>query len=142
MSLVGAMVETLGVSVILPLVQVLLEPQKLFEIKIMEDICNWFDITEENQIFVLIATGVIVVYILKNAYMCLLSYARVKYSTKVQRELSIRMLRSYMNRGYVFFRTTNTANLLRGINGAVLGIYNILYQFMRIIAEVLTMGSK
>lgn len=138
MSLVGAVVETLGVSAILPLVQVLLEPEQLMKIAIIKKICFKLDILTEKELFILVTIGVVAVYFLKNGYMCVLSYVRATYATKVQRELSVRMLKSYMERGYIFFRNTNTANLLRGIGGLVGGIYNILYNFMRIMAEVLT----
>lgn len=138
LSLFGAVAETLGVSVILPLVQVMLEPEQLMEIEIVNEICTRVGITSSGGLLFLVAMGVIVVYVAKNLYLCFLSYARVKYSTKIQRELSLRMLHSYMKRGYSYFRTTNTSNLLRGISGAVTGVYTVVYQFMRIMTEVLT----
>ena len=138
MSFIGALVETLGVSVILPLVQAMLEPEMLFENDIISYICHVLEIADAKQLIVVIVIGVILVYLFKNVYLCLLSYVRVKYSTKVQRELSLQMLYSYMGRGYSFFRLTNTATLLRGVNSSVAGVYNIIYQFMRILAEVLT----
>lgn len=138
LSLLGAVAETLGVSVILPLVQVMLDPEQLMEIEIINEICTRVGITSSGGLLFLVATGVIGVYAAKNLYLCFLSYARVKYSTKIQRELSLRMLHSYMKRGYSYFRTTNTSNLLRGISGAVTGVYTVIYQFMRIMTEVLT----
>lgn len=138
LSLLGAVAETLGVSVILPLVQVMLEPEQLMEIEVVNEICTRVGITSSGGLLFLVAMGVIVVYVAKNLYLCFLSYARVKYSTKIQRELSLRMLHSYMKRGYSYFRTTNTSNLLRGISGAVTGVYTVVYQFMRIMTEVLT----
>lgn len=138
MSLLGAVAETLGVSVILPLVQVMLEPEQLLEIEIINKICIKLGVTSSGGLLFLVAFGVIAVYVIKNLYLCFLSYARVKYSTKIQRELSLRMLHSYMKRGYSYFRTTNTSNLLRGISGAVTGVYTVVYQFMRILTEILT----
>lgn len=138
MSLLGAVAETLGVSVILPLVQVMLEPEQLLEIDIINNICTKLGVTTSGELLFLVAFGVIAVYVVKNLYLCFLSYARVKYSTKIQRELSLRMLHSYMKRGYSYFRTTNTSNLLRGISGAITGVYTVVYQFMRILTEILT----
>lgn len=138
MSVIGAVFETLGVSVILPLVQVMLEPEQLLEIDIVKRMSIFVGITSSEQLLIAVALGVVIVYIVKNIYLCFLSYVRVKYSTKVQRELSIRMLHSYMKRGYSFFRTTNTSSLLRGTGGAVGGVYNVIHQLMRIMAEVLT----
>lgn len=138
MSLVGAGVETLGVSVILPLVQVMLDPAQLLEIEIIYNICAALECTSENGILLLVALGVVVVYIIKNVFLSFLSWIRVKYSTKVQRELSIRMLQAYMRRGYSFFRMNNSSELLRGVSTSVTGVYNVLLQFMKVIAELFT----
>ncbi|MBQ9991393.1 MAG: ABC transporter ATP-binding protein [Lachnospiraceae bacterium] len=139
MSIMGAIVETLGVSVILPLVQVMLDPNQLLEIPVIKEIFYFTGVSDTNQMMIVVAIAVIMVYIIKNIYMAILSYARARYSTKVQRELSIRMMHSYIKRGYPFFRVNNTATLLRGSNGAMVGVYSVIYNFMRIVAEALTM---
>ena len=138
MSLIGAVAEMLGVSAILPLVQVMLEPEKVLKYKVVSRALEILGIQGENSLFYFIATGVIIVYVLKNIYLCILAYVRVTYATKVQRELSLYMLYSYANRGYDFFRTSNTADLLRGTTSSVSGVYNLLYHIMKIVTEVLT----
>lgn len=138
MSLIGAIIETLGVSVIFPLVQVMMEPEALLNNRYIFKLYTSLELKSVKQLLGIVVTIVIIIYILKNAYLCILSYVRVKYSSKVQRELSIHMLYSYMNRGYDFFRKNNTSRLLNGINDAVGGVYNIIYQAMRMFAEGLT----
>ena len=138
LSFIGAVMEMLGVSIIVPLVQVMLEPTQLMEYGIVGVMCDKIDIDSTQQLLILCAIGVIFIYIVKNAFLAFLSWVRVKYSTKVQRELSIKMLKAYTKRGYTFFRQTNSATLLRGITGAVVGVNDIIYQFMKIISEVLT----
>lgn len=137
-SLIGALAETLGVSVILPLVQVMLEPETLFENEVVSQVCNFLRISESKQLVILVAVFVIFIYILKNAYLCFLSWIRVRYTTKVQKELSVKMMRSYMKRGYTFFRQTNSATLLRGANESIASVYNVILMFMKILAEALT----
>lgn len=138
LSVIGAIVETLGVSIMLPLVQVMLDPEKLLRIDLVNLVYKSIGMNSTQDLITFVACGVVLVYIIKNVYLTFLSYARVKYSTKVQRELSIKMLNSYMSRGYSFFRVNNTSTLLRGINGSVSGVYNVIYLFMRILAEILT----
>lgn len=138
MSLLGAIVETLGVSVILPLVQVMMEPKELLNNEYVYSMYKILKLQSEKQLLLIVVLTVITIYIFKNLYLCFLAYVRVKYSSKVQRELSIHMLYSYIARGYEFFRKNNTSTLLRGINDSVAGVYNVLYQAMRMIAEILT----
>lgn len=140
LSMIGALAETLGVSVILPLVQAMMEPAKLLEIEAVAIFCNIFQIDSSANLLVIVTLLVILVYIIKNLYLCFLSWIRVKYTSKVQRELSIKMLNSYMKRGYSFFRQTNTAYLLRGTTESVAAVYNLILMFMRILAEILTIA--
>ena len=140
MTVVGAIFEAVGVSAVLPLINVIIDPEALRNHEIGAKLLAPFPgITDEGIMF-LTASGVIVVYIFKNLYMSGLAYVRIKYSCKVQRELSIRIINSYVKRGYSFFLNTNAGEALRGIGGSVSGVYMILNQFFGILAEILTIA--
>lgn len=138
MTLIGALVETLGVSIIIPFVQAMVNPDELLENPWIKPLAEMFHIEEGIQIVIFIGCLIALVYILKNLYLTLLSYCRVRYSTRVQRELSVLMMKSYMKRGYLFFSQINTSDLLRGINDDVVAIYQIMYNTFRVIAELFT----
>ncbi len=140
LSLLGAVAETLGVSIILPLVQVMVEPSDLLEYEIIAKICDVLQIKDTNMLLLLAAGGVVLIYIIKNVYLCFLSWIRVRYTTNVQRELSVKMFRSYMKRGYSFFRQTNSATLLRGTTESVAAVYIVILNLMKILAEILTIA--
>lgn len=138
MTLIGALAETLGVSIIIPFVQAMTNPDELLENRWIRPLVELFHIDGGAQIVIFIGCIIALVYILKNMYLTLLSYCRVRYSTKVQRELSVLMMRSYMKRGYLFFSQINTSDLLRGINDDVIAVYQIMYNAFRVIAELFT----
>ncbi len=138
MTAVGALLETLGVSIIIPLVSAFLSPDQLMENRYIKPIVLFLHIETSEQLLILISAAVIVIYILKNAYMLLLSYVRVKFSVKVKRELSIKMMNSYMEREYSFFLGVNSADILRGVGYDVSGVQDILFQLFRIMADGLT----
>ena len=134
MTLIGALVETLGVSIILPFVQAMVNPDELLENPWIKPLAEIFHVEEGSQIVILIGCLIALVYILKNIYLTVLSYCRVRYSTRVQRELSVLMMKSYMKRGYLFFSQINTSDLLRGITDDVTAVYHIMYNTFRVIA--------
>lgn len=138
MSVLGSFAEMLGVSIILPLVQVMIDPEQLFKFDIVRDICNIFCIDSNQKLIISISVIVALIYIFKNVYLSLLSYVRAKYAAKVQREMSVRMTNSYVSRGYSFFRSTSTAKLLRGSRDAVNGVQGVIYHFFKILAELLS----
>lgn len=139
LTLVGALAETLGVSAIFPLVQVMIEPSVLRKYDIVNNILNLIPISGDIELIWLVGLFVILIYILKNSYLLFLSYVRVKYACKVQRELSVEMMESYMKRGYTFFLDTGTNELLRGMGESITNTYQVLYQSLKILAEILTL---
>lgn len=139
LTLLGAVVETLGVSAIFPLVQVMIEPSVLRQYDIVNNILNYFSLDSDMELIWLVGFFVILVYIFKNVYLLFLSYVRVKYSCKVQRELSVEMMESYMKRGYTFFLNMGTSELLRGMNENISNTYQVLYQSLKILAEIFTL---
>ena len=140
MTLLGAICETMGVSIILPLVQVMIEPQQLRENEILEPIIEKLHLTSDAHLIWAIGGAVIVVYAFKNLFLTFLSYVRVKYACKVQRELSVEMLNSYMKRGYVFFLNSGTGDLMRGMINSITYTYTGLYQIFKLFAEAMTIA--
>lgn len=137
-TIIGAICETLGVSVILPLVQVMIAPEQLLKYNIVLKVMKQFNIQTPKSLIWLIGGGVILAYVIKNMYLFFLSYVRIKFACKVQRELSVEMLENYMRRGYLFFSETTTGELLRGMIDSISNVYEGLYQVFRLLAEALT----
>lgn len=137
-SLIGAGLEVLGVGIIVPLVTAFLEPEKLMGNVWLQKPIRLFGITDSGTLIFLITVAVIVIFIIKNAFFVFVSWVRIKYSCKVSRELSSRMMETYMKRGYEFFLTANTAELSRNIGADVTGVDTMLYQLMRVMVDGLT----
>ena len=62
MTVVGAVFETLGVSIIIPLVSSFLSPDLLMENEYIAPVIEIFHITTSGQLLVLISLSVIVIY--------------------------------------------------------------------------------
>ncbi len=140
LTILGAIFETMGVTIILPLVQVMIAPEELRKNVIAEPIINYLGLDSDAALIWAIGIAVILIYLFKNLFLLLLSWVRVKYSCKVQRELSIEMMDAYMKRGYVFFLKASTGELLRGMQGSIVNTYNALYHCFRLFAEALTIA--
>lgn len=138
MTLAGAVVETLGIGIIIPFVSAMLEPEQLMQNQYIGIAVDLFAIRSPEQLILFLGIMIALVYILKNLYLTLLTYCRIRYSTKIQRELSVLMMKSYMKRGYLFFVQVNTSDLLRGIMGDVSAVYQMMYHAFRVFAEMST----
>lgn len=141
LSVIGAFMEMLGVSVILPLVQIMIEPDVLMQNEVIAKIVQKIGIDSSEGMLILIVASIILVYILKNLYLVFLSYVRCKYTCKVQRELSVKMMKFYMQRGYIFFTEHNSSELIRGVSSAPASVYQVLQNGLRLLSEILTVGA-
>lgn len=136
-SFFAAVLETLGVSVIVPLVNALLQPEQLFEKSYIKGITDFLGINTNEGLIVLIIFAVVLVYILKNLFFIFFAWIKNKYSCKIQRECSVYMMQSYMNRGYSFFLNRNVNELTQGVNGDVLSLYQIISGFLQAVTQLM-----
>lgn len=136
LTLLGSMLETLTVAAMMPMVQVIIAPQELRENAIAAPLIERMGLDTDSALVWAVGSTVIVIFLIKNAYQLFLSYVRVRFSCKVQRELSVEMLESYMKRGYVFFLNTSTGELMRGMSSGISQVYTALYRIFRLVAEV------
>lgn len=139
MILLGAILETLGVSIIIPLVQAMVSADKLMQNEFISGIAKRLNITTGNQLIAAISVCVILLYLIKNVYLICLSSIRVKYANHIRRELSVRVMRAYMKRNYEYFVNMKTADLIRGVGYDCSGVYEVIFQAIKIFTEALTL---
>lgn len=134
-ALVAAALETLGVSVIIPLVNALLNPKELMKNNIIAKLVIVLGITSEKQLVITIIIGVMILYIVKNLFFIFNSWIKVKFACKIRREVSTNMMISYIKRGYAFFTNHNYNEINQGVIGDVASLYRIMLLLMQTITQ-------
>lgn len=138
MSVIGALFETVGVSVVIPMVQAMISPDEILNDERYSTIFSLVHVYSASNLIMLMCLVVVFVYLFKNIYLTVLSWVRAKYASKIMRELSVKVMHSYMKRNYAFFTKTDIGALTRGTSGDASGVYSIIYQGFRIVSEGLT----
>ena len=138
MIIIGAFLEMLGVSAILPFVDAILTPEDVINKWYVKPFLELFNITDTNATIILIGIGIILVYFVKNLYLYLSLMVQTIYRSKIQKDLSTKMLKTYMERPYEYFVNINTAEVIRGIGVDVTGVYNLMDNLFRFIGELFT----
>ncbi|WP_201320473.1 ABC transporter ATP-binding protein [Pseudanabaena sp. lw0831] len=139
--LVGASLETLGVGLIPPFVALLGNS----EIIQKQQILHWlYSVLRANssQAFLLwISVIILVIYLLKNAYLAGLTYLQYYFLYKKQISLSNRLLQSYLYSPYTFHLQRNSAELVRNITSEIPQIFaNVLVPALTLAAEIMVMS--
>lgn len=135
---ISSFFELLGVTAVLPFIQAVLSPEKIFDNSFARPFIDYFNIVSSQELMLLCGIGIITLYLFKNAYMLFSYFIQYDFATRVQKELSIKMLKSYMSRPYEYFLNVNSSEILRGCTSDTSGVYDILAYLFAIIAEVLT----
>ncbi len=140
LGLAGALLEVVGVSAILPLVQAFMDTKSLLEKGWIQPVIKTFNITASSKLIVILTGLVIVLFLVKNIFFIFLSWLRITYSCKISRELSASVMEAYMEKGYEFFTMTNTAELSRNISADTSGVETILSQLLKMFTDICTIS--
>lgn len=136
--IISSFFELLGVTAIMPFIQTILEPDKIMKQPGMQAVMDKMGITSSTMLLTYLGIGLILLYLIKNAYMIFSYYVQFAFSSRVQMELSNQMLRSYMKRPYEYYLDINSSQILRGCEGDVSGVYAILSDLLQILSELLS----
>lgn len=135
---VSALLETLGVSAIIPFVIALMSPDTLMQYDIVKKMAHWFGITSGKDLLLIVALGVVIAYVVKDGMILLANYYQLRFRNGIERDLSTLMLKSYLSRDYVYFVETNSSEMMRGVNGDIVNVAQIIDAFSTLFAEGLT----
>lgn len=136
----GALFETLGISAVLPFIQSIMKPEELlgkWYIAILIDVLN---LKDTYSVVYLCGIFIALVYVIKNAYLFASSRVQSKFRCRFQKDLSTKMLASYMKRPYVYFLDINSAEIMRTITTDVFGVFEILQNGFKFFSEFFTVA--
>lgn len=135
---ISAILEMVGISIIVPLINAMLAPEVLWQNKYVVLISDRLGITTNDQLIGMIIICIISIYLIKNAYFIFYAWIKQKYACKILRETGIDMMKSYMKRGYSYFLTHNVNLVLEGISQDVSCLYGIVNNAILCISQVIT----
>lgn len=133
--LVGAFVELLGVSAILPIINVALEPETIdttWYLSLIRDIMGF---TDARQMLVFLAGVLIVIYVVKNVYITMMYSLQYRFIFNNQKRLAVKMMDCYMRQNYLFHVSKNVAELQRNVTNDVNGFFTVVLNALQFLAE-------
>lgn len=116
MILVGSACELIGVTMILPFIDAVLEQEAVLDRWYMRWIYDALKLNDINSLLIILAIGFIIIYVVKNVYMVWMKRIQFRFITNNQQRLSRRMLECYLKQPYLFHLAHNSSDLMRNIN--------------------------
>ncbi len=134
--IIGAFFELLGVSAILPFINVVLDPVSVESTSYLNFIYDFFDFHSINSFMVFLGVGLIAVYIVKNVYVALMYDAQYRFTYRNQCRISSKLLETYLQESYLFHVEHNSAELLRNVNYDVTVFFQVVLGILQLFTEI------
>ena len=136
MILIGAILETLGVSMIVPLAQAIMDAQALEENEYVVMVMDWLQLKEMRQFVILLLFSVVAVFGLKNGYLLVMNYVQAKFVNNNQFLTVNYMLEEYLNRPYEFYLNADIPTVFRTVDSDVPKVFTVLMEFISLMTEI------
>ncbi len=133
---VGSLLEFLGVSLVLPFVQLIMDPDGV-DSGVLRLLGGLFHIESGRSLLFFTGLLLIGVYIIKNAYLLLMKTVELRFIFNNRLELSGRLMRSYMEKPYTFHLERNSSEILQNVTFEVNKLYDLILYGMELISDLL-----
>ena len=100
---------------------------------------NLLDQFSQNQVVLLAAVALAVIFLLKNLYLTLMIYYQGTIVKTIRNNLGLRLFKSYINAQYIFHLQRNPANLLRGVIADVDNATDVIMSSIVLFRELLVL---
>lgn len=130
-------VELLGVTAIMPLIEVMVDPGCIQTTPYLKMMYQFLGFNNTSRFLVFLAVVLIVVYWIKNILVAVSYNLQYKFTFSNQKRMAYKMLECYLNQPYFFHLSHNSAELIRSINTDIVMMFQGVLSILQFFAEIL-----
>lgn len=134
---IGTMAELIGVTAIMPFIDVVMNPDNIQRRWYLLGIYDFFGFQSNVDFMIFLAIALIAIYILKNLYLCAMYNLQYHFTFSNQRKLAYKMLSCYMHQPYSFHLSHNSADLIRNVSNDTNMMFTAVLAMMQLLTEAL-----
>lgn len=133
--IISAGLQTLGVGMIMPVVQIVMDGQAMERPGLLNKAYLLLGGGSPMRFTVLVMLGLVLAYVLKNVFLFFEQRATLAFVYSNQFRTSERMMRSYLRRGYEFYLNVDTAVIQRNITANVNNMYALILALLQLVSD-------
>ena len=137
MMLIGAILEALGISVIVPIVQIVMDEQALNKPGLVRTIYDFLGMESQKQFTLVILGALAAIFAIKNIYLYIQQKVLCHFVYTNQFRTSERMMKNYLHKDYEFFLNADTAVVQRTITSDVNNMYALILNSLQLVSEII-----
>ncbi len=138
MMLIGAVLETAGVGLVIPVMQMVLDEHAVENSRYLQIVCDILHIARDDGRTLIVVTmlALIMVFVVKNVFLFFQQKAQLKFVYTNQFATSRRMMINFMQRPYEYYLNADTSVIQRSITSDVNNMYGLILSLLQLFSEV------
>lgn len=139
--LIGGTLETLGVSMMLPLVQAIMSPDEIMENELVGRIAALLHIGSSRELILWMLGATIFLFIFKNAYLLFQTYVQNTFVTRNRNRMISRVMREFLNRPYEDYLGADIPTVFRLTDSDIPNAFQLILVLIQMTTEIVVAVS-
>lgn len=146
MIFIGGILETLGVSGMIPVVTAILDPDKLVkyvnQYEFLGNLCSalHIDVAKTGSITIALIAGLILIFIIKNIYILFLTYQQNTFITQTRNKMISRVMAEFLNRPYEQYLGADIPTVFRITDSDIPQTFSLILAMLQLASEIVVSG--
>ena len=144
MILIGAVFETVGVSMLVPIVSVIVDPNSLHRgIEKIQKYVPWIQsalqamhLDTDMKIIIFLLVALMLIFLIKNLYLLWLTYEQNTFVAHVRNDMISRVMREFLNRPYEDYLGADIPTVFRITDSDIPHTFSLLLAILQLATEL------
>lgn len=133
--LIGAILETMSVSLVIPLMTALMQDNFIETNALAVELCNLLGIESSKTFILLVLAALIVIFIVKDAFLYMEYHVQATFVAYNRANIQNKLMDSYVHRPYEYFLNASSGEIMRVIRSDTAGAFSLLTVIMGFFTE-------
>lgn len=135
MMIIGAMLETVSISLVLPIATVMTNPNSVNGDSVAGVLYRLLGCQNVQQFAILMLVGILLAFVVKNVFLFIQTKMQLDFVYNNQFETSRKMMINFMKRPYEYYLNAETAVIQRNITSDVNNMYAMVLSILQLMSE-------
>lgn len=135
MMVIGALLETVSISLVLPIATVLTNPDSVQREGIVGSLYRLLGCNSVQQFALIMLFGLLAAFVVKNSFLFVQTKLQLNFVYDNQFETSRKMMINFMKRPYEYYLNAETAVIQRNITSDVNNMYAMVLSILQLMSE-------
>ncbi len=144
MILIGGLFETLGVSMMVPVVTAIMDPDTLHKvldaagqkIPFINSLLSTFGLDSDKKLIIFLLLSLITIFVIKNIYLLLLSAKQNSFVAYGRNEMISRVMREFLNRPYEYYLGADIPTVFRITDSDIPNLFHMIMAILSLSTEL------